>query len=163
MNKTKKLVTLAVVVSLAMVLSYLERLLPEPPIPGIKLGLANIAVVFALYKLGKLEALVISVVRVIVLSMIFGTFVSFLYAIAGATVSYLLMLLLKSLTPLNTVTISIVGAISHNLAQIGVACLLFETNLIIYYLPFLIISGTVAGVAIGVAGAMLVKRVKIKW
>ena len=163
MNKTKKLVTLAVVVSLAMVLSYLERLLPEPPIPGIKLGLANIAVVFALYKLGKWEALVISLVRVMVLSMIFGTFVSFLYAISGAIVSFLLMLLLKCITPLNTVTVSIVGAISHNLAQIGVACFLFETNLIIYYLPFLLISGTVAGLAIGTAGALLIKRVKIKW
>lgn len=163
MNKTKRLVTLSAVVALAMVLSYLERLLPEPPIPGIKLGLANIAVIFTLYKLGWREALAVSLLRVILLSMLFGTLVSFFYAVAGATVSFIVMLLLKSLTPLNTITVSIVGAISHNLAQILVACFLFDTNLIVYYLPFLIISGTVAGIAIGVAGAMLVRRVKIGW
>ena len=163
MNRTKKLVTLSVVVALAMVLSYLEHLIPPPPVPGIKLGLANIAVVFALYKLGLFEAGIISVVRVILSSVLFGSTVSFWYAIAGATVSLVLMILIKSFTPLNAITVSTVGAISHNLAQIGVACILFDTNIIVYYLPFLLISGTVAGIVIGTAGAMLVKRVKFKW
>ena len=162
MNKTKRLVTLSVVVALAMVLSYLERLLPELPIPGIKLGLPNIAVVFALYKMGKWESLAISIVRVILVSILFGSPVSLWYSLAGATLSLTLMILLKR-TPLNIITVSIVGGVSHNIAQICVACLLLETNIITYYLPFLLIAGTVAGVVIGIAGAMLVKRVKIKW
>lgn len=163
MNKTKRLVTLSVVVALAMVLSYLERLLPELPIPGMKIGLPNIAVIFALYKMGKCESLIISIIRVILVSLLFGSPVSFWYSLAGATLSLVLMILLKSLTPLNTVTVSIVGGISHNVAQICVASILLETNIVTYYLPFLIIAGTVAGVVIGIAGAMLVKRVKIKW
>lgn len=164
MNKTKKLVTLSMVVALAMILSFIESRLPTfVPIPGIKVGLANIAIVFALYKLGKWESLVVSIVRVVLVSILFGNAVSLWYSLAGATLSLILMILLKSFTPLSTVTISTVGGIAHNIAQIGVACILLETDLITYYLPFLLISGTIAGIAVGTAGAMLVKRVRIRW
>ena len=164
MKKTKRLVTLSVVVSLAMILSFIESRLPTfVPIPGIKVGLANIAVVFALYNLGKWDAFVISIIRVILVSVLFGNTVSLWYSLAGAALSLLLMILLKQLTPLSPVTVSTVGGIAHNVAQIGVACILLETNIIGYYLPFLLISGTVAGIAVGTAGALLVKRVNIKW
>ncbi len=152
------------VVALAMILSFIESRLPTfVPIPGIKVGLANIAIVFALYKLGKWESLVVSIVRVVLVSILFGNAVSLWYSLAGATLSLILMILLKSFTPLSTVTISTVGGIAHNIAQIGVACILLETDLITYYLPFLLISGTIAGIAVGTAGALLVKRVKIRW
>lgn len=152
------------VVALAMILSFIESRLPTfVPIPGIKVGLANIAIVFALYKLGKWESLVVSIVRVVLVSILFGNAVSLWYSLAGATLSLILMILLKSFTPLSTVTISTVGGIAHNIAQIGVACILLETDLITYYLPFLLISGTIAGIAVGTAGAMLVKRVRIRW
>ena len=164
MSKTRKLTTMAITVAIAMTLSYIDRIITSlaPLPPGIKLGLANIAVVFALYKLGTKEAAIISVLRVALTAMLFGSMVSFWYAIAGATVSLILMILLKKFTPLSCVTVSTVGGISHNIAQICVASLLFDTNLLIYYLPFLLVAGVVAGIVIGTASALLVKRIKIK-
>ena len=164
-NNTKKLATLSIAVSLAMVLSYVDKIITSlaPLPPGIKLGLANIAVVFAIYKLGVKEGVIISVVRVILASFLFGTGVSFWYAIAGATVSLILMIILKKLTPLSCVTVSTVGGISHNVAQICVASILFDTNLLVYYLPFLLVAGVVAGIVIGTASAILVKRIKLKY
>lgn len=165
MNSTKKLVTLSISVSLAIVLSWVDKIITSlaPLPPGVKLGLANIAVVFALYKLGIKEAAIISVVRVILASFLFGTVVSFWYAIAGATLSMLIMILLKLVTPLSCVTVSTVGGISHNVAQICVASILFDTNLLVYYLPFLLIAGVVAGIVIGTASGILVKRINIKY
>lgn len=164
-NNTKKLATLSIAVSLAMVLSYVDKIITSlaPLPPGIKLGLANIAVVFAIYKLGVKDGVIISVVRVILASFLFGTVVSFWYAIAGATVSLILMIILKKLTPLSCVTVSTVGGISHNVAQICVASILFDTNLLVYYLPFLLVAGVVAGIVIGTASAILVKRIKLKY
>ena len=164
MNKTRKLTTMAITVSLAMVLSYVDRIITSlaPLPPGIKLGLANIAVVFALYKLGVKEGAIISIIRVILTSILFGSVVSFWYALAGATFSLVIMILLKKLTDLTCVTVSTVGGISHNVAQICVASILFDTNLLVYYLPFLLVAGVVAGIVIGTASALLVNRIKIK-
>ena len=164
MNKTRKLTTMAITVSLAIVLSYVDRIITSlaPLPPGIKLGLANVAVVFALYKLGVKEGAIISIIRVILTSILFGSVVSFWYALAGATFSLVIMILLKKLTDLTCVTVSTVGGISHNVAQICVASILFDTNLLIYYLPFLLVAGVVAGIVIGTASALLVNRIKIK-
>ena len=164
MNRTRKLTTMAITVSLAIVLSWVDRIITSlaPLPPGIKLGLANVAVVFALYKLGVKEGAIISIIRVILTSILFGSAVSFWYALAGATVSLVLMILLKECTPLSCVTVSTVGGISHNIAQICVASILFDTNLLIYYLPFLLVAGVVAGIVIGTASALLVNRIKIK-
>ena len=163
MKNTKKLAALAVTVALAMVLSFLESRIPAfVAIPGIKVGLANIAVIFTLYKFGTRDAAVVSVIRGLLVSLLFGTTVSLWYSLAGATLSFVLMLLLKKLTPLSVVTVSVVGGISHNIAQIGVACLLLETNVIMYYLPFLLLSGVIAGIAVGVASALLIRRINLK-
>lgn len=163
MKNTKKLAALAVTVALAMVLSFLESRIPAfVAIPGIKVGLANIAVIFTLYKFGTRDAAVVSVIRVLLVSLLFGTTVSLWYSLAGATLSFILMLVLKKLTPLSVVTVSVVGGISHNIAQIGVACLLLETNVIMYYLPFLLLSGVIAGIAVGIASALLIKRINLK-
>jgi len=163
MKNTKKLVTMAISVSLALILSFIESQIPAfVAVPGVKLGLANIAVVFALYKLGEGEAAIISAIRVILLAILFGSFTSFLFSLSGAAVSFILMLVLKRLTPLGKVGVSVIGGVSHNLAQIGVACLILETNLLVYYLPFLLISGTVAGIVIGVVSALLVAKINLE-
>ena len=155
---------MAITVSLALVLSYIDKIISTiaPLPPGIKLGLANIAVVFALYKLGVKEGAIISIIRVILASILFGQMVSFWYALAGATVSLILMIVLKKFTSLACVTISTVGGISHNIAQMCVASILFDTNLLVYYIPFLLVAGVVAGIVIGTASAILVNRIKIK-
>lgn len=163
MKNTKKLATLSVIVALAMVLSFLESRIPAfVAIPGIKVGLANIAVIFTVYKLGAREGVLISIIRVFLVSILFGSTVSLWYSLAGAILSLIVTILLKKYTKLAVVTVSVAGGVSHNIAQIGVACLLLETNIIVYYLPFLLLSGTVAGIAVGVASALLIKRVKLE-
>lgn len=164
MRNTKKLAALAVTVALAMVLSFLESRIPAfVAIPGIKVGLANIAVIFTLYKFGTVDAITVSTVRVLLVSLLFGSVVSLWYSLAGAVLSLSLMIVLKKLTALSPITVSVVGGVTHNIAQIGVACLLLETNVIAYYLPFLLLSGTVAGIAVGVAGSLLIKRINFKF
>ena len=163
MNKTKRLAYLAVTISVAMVLSFVESRLPAfVAVPGVKVGLANIAVIFALYKFGAKEAVAISLIRVALVALLFGSFVSLLYSVAGAVLSLSGMLLLKKLTGLSEVGVSVCGGVLHNVGQIAGACVIMQTNVIVYYLPFLLLSGTVAGVVIGLASAMLIKKIKIK-
>ena len=95
------------------------------------------------------------------MSILFGSPVSLIYSISGAVLSLLTMVLLKKLTPLHEVTVSVSGGVMHNVGQICAASFMLETNVVIYYLPFLILSGTVAGVAVGTVSALLIKKVKL--
>lgn len=160
--KTKKLVTLAVTVAVAMILSFVESRIPAfVAIPGVKVGLANIAVIFALYKLGWREAIAVSVVRVLLVALLFGSVVSLAYSIAGAVLSIFVMILLRKAGIFTEVAVSVVGGITHNVGQIIVAFLLLETGVVFYYLPFLLVSGVIAGIAVGVASALMVKKVRV--
>ena len=161
--KTNKIAVLALAIALAMILSFVESQIPAfVAIPGVKIGLANIAVVFVLYKLGWKEAVLISLVRVFMVSVLFGTAVSLFYSVAGAVLSLTGMVLLRKTGLFSTVAVSVTGGVLHNVGQILMACLLLETNVIVYYLPFLILSGVIAGVVIGVVAAIMVKRVQVK-
>ncbi len=163
-NKSLKLTTLALTISFSMLLSYIESRIPAfVAIPGIKVGLANIAVIFTLYKFGLKEAIVVSVIRVMLVSTLFGTPVSFIYSISGAALSLISMFILKKLTPLTEVAISVIGGVMHNIGQIAAASLMLETNVVLYYLPFLLVSGTIAGIVVGIASALLIKRVKFNF
>ena len=160
--KTKKLVTLAVTISVAIILSFVESRIPAfVAIPGVKVGLANIAVIFALYKMGWREAIVVSVIRVLLVALLFGSVVSLAYSIAGALISLSLMILLRKIGIFTEIAVSVVGGITHNIGQILIAFLLLETKVVFYYLPFLLVSGVIAGIAVGVASALLIKRIKI--
>lgn len=161
-TNTKKLASLAITISFAMILSYLESRIPVfVAIPGVKIGLANIAVIFALYKFGIKEAITVSLLRIFLISMLFATPISMLYSLAGSALSLLAMILLKRFTPLSEITISICGGVLHNIGQIAMASLMLDTNLVIYYLPFLLLSGIIAGIAVGVAAGILIKRIPI--
>ena len=161
-NDTRRLTALALTVSFALILSFIESKVPAfVAIPGVKVGLANIAVIFTLYKFGTGEAITVSAMRVLLVSMLFGSPVSFIYSISGAVTSLLVMIVLKKLAPMTEVSVSVVGGVVHNIAQIGVASLMLETNVVTYYLPFLLLSGTVAGIAVGVISAILIKKIKI--
>ena len=161
-NNTGRLTALALTVSFALILSFIESKLPPfVPIQGVKIGLANITVIFALYKLGICEATAISAVRVVLVSLLFGNPMSFIYSIAGAVLSLAAMYVLKRFTPLTVVTVSIVGGIMHNVGQIGMASILLGTNAVVYYLPILIISGMLAGIAVGIASGLIIKKVNI--
>ena len=158
-RNTKKLTLLAMMITFAIILSYVESRIPSfVAIPGIKVGLANIVVIFVLYTLGIKEAIIISAIRVGIISVLFGNIMSLTYSIAGAFLSLLVMFILKKLTPLKLIAVSVVGGVMHNVGQIAVAAMILETAVVVYYLPFLILSGTIAGVAVGVAAAVLIKR-----
>lgn len=160
-NNTRKLTFLALTVSFALILSFVESRIPAfTAIPGVKVGLANIAVIFTLYKFGIKEAIAVSAVRVILVSTLFGSPVSFIYSFTGAVLSLSVMFLLKKLTPLNEITVSVAGGIMHNIGQIGAASVMLGTNVVGYYLPYLMLSGLIAGIAVGVASALLISKVK---
>ena len=159
MTRTKRLVLLSAITAVAMILSFVEsRIPPLIAIPGVKVGLANIAVIFALYRLGVGRAACVSLVRVLLVSLLFGTPASFLYSLTGALLSLGVMVLCKHFSLFGTVGVSVLGGVCHNLGQILMACIVTKTNLFSVYFPVLLLSGTLAGIVIGLAGAMLVKR-----
>ena len=161
--KTHKVTLMALSVALAMILSFVESQIPAfVAIPGVKMGLANIAVVFALYKLGWKEAVLISLIRVFLVSLLFGTGASLFYSVAGAVLSLVGMIALKATKLFSSVAVSVAGGVLHNVGQIAMACLLLETDVLRYYLPFLALSGILAGVVIGVVAAILVKRIRLE-
>ena len=160
--RNKKIATSALMIALAFILSFVESQIPSFfPIPGIKLGLANIAVIFALYRLSIKDAIVVSLIRVVVVSTLFGTSLTLAYSLSGAVLSLLIMVLLKKSDRFSIVGVSVAGGISHNIGQIIMAIILMHNSVISYYLPFLIISGIVTGVVIGLVSAKIVERVKI--
>ena len=149
---------MAMCIALAMILSYVESQIPSPGIPGVKLGLANLVVVFALYRLGWKEAAGISLLRVFLVSLLFGHAASLMYSAAGAVLSLAGMILLKRIDRLSCVAVSVLGGVLHNAGQILMAVVLMGHN-VVYYLPVLILSGTVAGIGIGLVAAILVRRI----
>ena len=146
-----------------MILSYFESLIPPIiPVPGIKIGLPNLIIVFVLYKLGTKYAFIVSVLRVFLVSLLFGSVLTLAYSMAGAVLSLLLMALFKKLSIFSETGVSIIGGVSHNAAQIIVACIIMETAQIVYYLPALIVSGVITGAVIGIGGGLLIKKIDLK-
>ena len=161
MTKTRRFVTLAVLVSLGMILSYIEALLPSfVPVPGVKLGIANTVTVFLLYMLGIPEAAIVSFLRVLLSSLLFGNTVSLLYSLVGAFLSFAAMVAARWVLKLSSVGVSALGGVFHNLAQTVLAAIIFKNLAVFYYFPILIISGVIAGVVIGTAAGIIVKRLE---
>ncbi len=157
--KASKVAQYGLIAALALVLSYLESLVPSLGVPGVKLGLPNIAIVFALYRLGWRDACIISLVRVFLVFLLFGNGAGLAYSLAGAALSLSLMGLLKKTGRFSSVGVSVAGGVAHNAGQILVAMALLETARLAWYLPVLWISGTVAGVLVGIVSGGLVERV----
>lgn len=165
MKNTKKLTMVALLTSCALVLSYVEALLPpiSASIPGIKAGLCNIIILFVLYRFSLKEATAVSGVRLLVVMLLFGNPSTFVYSLAGAVLSLAVMALLKRFDAFSITGVSVVGAICHNLGQIIVAAIVLQTIQIGYYMIVLAITGSIAGVFVGLAGAGLMKATeKIK-
>ena len=150
--------------SVALLLSYVETLFPPlfAAVPGIKIGLPNVAIIFLLYRFGVKEAAIVSFVRLIIVSMLFGNTMTLAYSVAGAVLSLLVMALLKRLNFLSTVGVSVAGGVSHNIGQILVAMVLLSTAEIGYYMIVLAATGTVSGIFVGLCGAFLIKRLPDK-
>ena len=161
-NQTKSLALLGVCTAVALVLSYVESLFPPiwAAVPAIKMGLPNIVIVFLLYRLSAKHAAAVSLVRVLAVALLFGNTMTLWYSLAGAVLSLSAMALLKKTDRFSTVGVSVVGGVCHNLGQILVAMAVLQTAEIGYYMIVLTVTGTVAGVLIGLAGALLLDRLK---
>ena len=155
----KKTNLLAMLTAVAMILSYVESLLPSVGIPGVKMGLANIAVIFALFRFGWKEAAALSLVRVVLVSLLFGSVGAMLYSLAGAVLSLAVMALLRRIDRFSTVGISVAGGVAHNAGQILMAMLILQTKQLLGYLPVLAVSGIAGGVLTGLAAALLIRRI----
>ena len=161
--RTKKVAVMGLAVTLAMILSFVESQVPAfVAVPGVKMGLANIAVVFVLYKLGWREAALISLLRVFLVSLLFGNFASLFYSLAGAVLSLAGMIALKRTGLFSEIAVSVSGGVLHNVGQIAMACLLLQTDVLRYYLPFLVLSGILAGIVIGLLAGVLIKRIRLE-
>lgn len=157
----RKIARVAVLVALALALSAVERLIPLPvAVPGVKLGLANLATLAALYLMGFRAALAVAVLRVLLGGFLFGSGASILYALAGGLCAAVAMGLLKRTGAFSIAGVSIGGGVVHNAAQILVAVAVVRTIELSYYLPVLVISGALTGLLNGVVAAALVPRVQ---
>jgi heptaprenyl diphosphate synthase len=144
--------------ALAIVFGYIEHLIPLPiGIYGIKLGIANLVTVVMLYALNAYSAFSINTVRIVLCSMLFGSFTSFWYSIVGGLLSFFVMIILKKTNKFSPMGISICGAIAHNIGQIAVAIVILEEFKIALYLPILLISGAITGAIIGILSIILLK------
>ena len=157
---TKKLAMMGLFTALAMIFGYVEAILPiSVGIPGVKLGLANIVVVFALYRLRPSEAFLINVVRIVLVSFMFGNLSVMLYSLAGGILSFAAMTFLKISKKFSIYGVSVAGGIFHNVGQLAVAMLVLETVSLVYYGPVLLIAGVVTGLVIGIAAKEVLKRI----
>lgn len=160
-NKIKQIAMMSILIALSFVLSYVDSLIVLPfGIPGIKLGIANIAIIYTLYKIGAKEAIVVSILRLVLSSILFGSVLTFLYSLVGAVLSLSLMIILKKYTNLALITISISGAVLHNIGQIIVAVIVMATKEIVFYLPILIITGILSGIGVGILSVLTIKYTK---
>ncbi len=147
--------------ALALIFSYVETLIPiHFGVPGMKLGLANLVIVVALYKMKIRDAFFLSVVRVLLSGFLFGNYFSIIYSLAGALLSLSVMTVLKRTDSFSVMGVSIAGGVSHNIGQLLVAMLVVETLSIMYYVSVLLVAGLVTGLLIGIGADEMLKRLK---
>ena len=162
MYREKKAITVALyglLTALALVLSFVETLIPIPiPIPGVKLGLANLVTVVGLYLIGIPGTIAVTLIRIVLVGLSFGNPYSMIYGLSGSFLSLFVMAILKKTGKLSQIGISVLGGIAHNIGQITFAAVIVQTAGVFYYLPFLLAAGCIAGTLIGVVGGIITER-----
>lgn len=154
-----KVAYFGVFTTLALIFSYVETLIPiQFGIPGVKLGLANLIIVIALYRMKLSEAYLLSIVRVLLAGFIFGNYFSIIYILAGGLLSLTVMALLRKKGGFSVIGVSIAGGVFHNIGQLIIASVIVETFSVMYYVPVLLIAGLVTGLLIGIASDGMLKR-----
>lgn len=151
--------------ALALIFGYVESLVPISfGIPGVKLGLANLAVVIVLYLMDVKSAYLLSVLRIVLSGFLFGNLFGILYSLAGGLLSLSVMILLKKTNAFSVVGVSVAGAVCHNIGQLIVATIVLESVSIANYLPVLMVAGIITGFVIGIIALETMKRLKkMKW
>lgn len=159
--KARKVAFLGLSIALSMILSFVESQIPVfTMIPGMKVGLPNLVIVFLLYRAGWKETVVVSLIRVGLVALLFGNLQSLIFSVSGAAFSLIGMILLKKIGKFSPVAVSVSGGVLHNVGQIIAACLWTQVAQVAYYLPVLLISGICSGVVIGLLAAFLLKRLE---
>ena len=159
---TKRVAILGVISAFAAILSYIEAILSFGFfIPGVKLGLANIAVVIVLYIYGYKDAFFVNIIRIFVVGLLFTNMFSIMFSIAGATISYIVMILLKKLNIFSPIGVSVAGGVAHNVGQLVIAMFIIESYSVINYVPILMIAGIICGLIVGIISLMVIKYLKV--
>ena len=157
---SKKIALYGFFTALSLVLSYAETLIPVSlPVPGAKIGLANIVTVFCLYTLTAKETILVSVLRVLLQGFLFGNLFAIIYSLAGCLFSFAVMILLKRSGRFSPVGVSAAGGVFHNAGQLAAAAALCGPS-VFAYLPYLFAAGILSGIIIGIAGGIIVQRIK---
>lgn len=157
----KKIPYYGLFAALAILMGYVEMMIPVPiPIPGVKLGLANVIIIIMMYFMDTKSAFFVSLARVFLSGLLFAGFAGLLYSLAGAMLSFLAMAALKKTGKCSIIGVSLAGGVFHNVGQVTVAALVVENVKMAYYLPFLLVSGVVTGILIGIVAKTALGYIK---
>lgn len=158
-QRTRRLAFSAMFAALALIFSYVEVLIPVPvPIPGVKLGIANLVILIAIYRLGFRYAFTINCVRIVVAGLLFSGVFGMIYSFAGGILSIVIMYLLYRTRLFSMVGISMAGGVSHNLGQLATACIIVSNTSLMSYFAVLLFSGLISGILIGILAHIIEKR-----
>jgi heptaprenyl diphosphate synthase len=161
-HRTKNMAITALMVALALIFSYIEAIIPyNPGIPGVKLGIANIVTLIALYLLSTKHAWAVSVIRVLIAGLLFNGVFAAVYSLAGAIVSLTGMILLKKSNLFSIAGVSMAGGVLHNMGQLIMAALLLQDSKIFLYFPVLLFSGMITGIIIGLGASVICQRIRV--
>ena len=157
---TRKISLYGMLLALAMVLSYVEAMIPiNIGVPGVKLGLPNIVTVIGLYSIGVWPTLLISALRILLVGFMFGNTMTLAYSLSGFALSFLTMLLLRKIGGFHRTVVSLTGGVMHNVGQLMAAVALLHSQVLLYYLPVLMVAGVMAGALIGVVAGLITERI----
>lgn len=159
--RAKNTAITALMASLALIFSYVEAIIPyNPGVPGIKLGIANIVTLIALYQLSEKHAFVVNFIRIIIAGLLFNGVFGALYSLGGATLSLIGMILLKRTDKFSIAGVSMAGGVLHNMGQLLIAALILQDSKIFLYFPVLLFSGMIAGIVIGLGASVICQRLQ---
>ncbi len=148
-------------IALAFIFSYIEAILPLPmPVPGVKLGLANLVTIVGFNTVGVAGAAAVDLLRIVLAGFTFGNMFSMMYSLAGGVVSLLLMAFVRKMGWFDQMGVSIIGGVGHNIGQLAVAAWVTQTAGVFYYLPVLMAAGCVSGAVIGLLGGLVTARIR---
>lgn len=160
-DRIKRTAIIGVISAFAIILGYVESLISLGFfIPGVKLGLANLAIVTVMYIYGNKEALTVNFIRILISGLLFTNIFSIIFSLSGAAISFAVMAILKNTDKFSVMGVSVAGGVSHNIGQIIIASFVVETYSVVYYLPVLIVSGIITGMIIGAVSGILIKYLK---
>ena len=155
----KEIAFYAIFAVLAMMASYVEALFPLPvPVPGVKLGLANLVILLILYRFSAKTAWFVDLLRILMSGLLFQGLYGLLYSLAGGIFSFFVMLFCKKTGRFSMTGVSLAGGAAHNMAQLFVACLFLSFRTMARFFPFLLFSGMAAGILVGIAAEILIRH-----